>query len=67
MKKFTKIFLLLGTYALFTYTVVPDVQTTMVAIQTGVNKEQIKKLWAISLIGTAAFMYAIYKQGELSN
>lgn len=65
MEKFTKLFLLLGAYTLFTYTVVPDVQTTLVAIQTGVNKDEIKKLWTISLIGSAAFLYLMYKEGEL--
>lgn len=58
-------FLLLGAFGLWTYTVVPDLQTSLVALQTGVNKEQVKKLWVVGLAGTAVLMYELYREGEL--
>lgn len=58
-------FLLLGTFGLWTYTIVPDLQTTLVAMQTGVNKEQIKNLWIVGLLGTGVLFYLLYSEGEL--
>jgi len=65
MDKFTKMFLILGGYVLWTYSVMPDIQTSLVAIQTGVNKDEIIKLWALGLSGTAVFFYALYRVGQL--
>lgn len=63
--KQTKLFLLLATYLLFTYSVMPDVQTSLVAIQTGVNRQEIAGLWAVSAFGAGMFLYALYRVGEM--
>ncbi len=61
MDRFTYSFLILGGMLVFTYIVSPDVQTTLIALKTGVNKEQIAYLWLISIVGIAFFMYMLYR------
>lgn len=65
MDKFTKSFLILGSMMVFTYVVSPDIQTTWIAIESGVNLEKIKMLWIVSLIGIVVFMYLLYSMRQL--
>lgn len=65
MEKFTKSFLILGSMIVFTYVVSPDIQTTWIAIESGVNLEKIKMLWIVSVIGIAIFMYLLYSMRQL--
>jgi len=58
-------FMLLGVFALWTYTVVPDIQTSLVALENGVDAERVKWLWIIGIAGTAVLFYWMYNAGEL--
>ena len=44
--------------------IMPDVQTSWVAWNTGVSHSNIIALWSVSLLGTAVFFWLLYKEGQ---